>query len=186
MKFKTIDNIKEDGVLNVGVNTLYDISLGVLSNEIKEVFDGFCIDKKNIKDNSAEAPDYKMCRYGAIFLAEILESINPDKWRVEGGATWPPYFKTGGFKTKNGVWEGHYWATNGNIIIDIAVSQFCENEIIITSVSDKRYEANYDKSEIKRDLSDISETIDNWMARTQIKNFKVKQKNLNTKNRFRF
>lgn len=139
----------------------YLINFGIDKNHIEEIKNKFYKMAKQKNPNNP-TPDYKMCRYGALFLSEILKEKTNDLWYVEGGSTWPPFYKTGGFKTKEGEWKGHYWATNGSIIVDIAAKQFGEEEVIITSRDDSRYESNYTKKELKRDLSFVKDTVKEW------------------------
>ena len=152
----------------------YLINLGIDRNYIEEIKNKFYKMAKQ-KNPSNPTPDYKMCRYGALFLAEALKEKTNDLWHVEGGSTWPPFYKTGGFKTKKGEWKGHYWATNGTIIIDIAAKQFGEEEVIITDKKDSRYEEKYTKKELNRDLYFVKDTIKEWKKETHKKKNRLKK-----------
>lgn len=141
-------------------------------NNIKNIF----YKESMKKDPNKTTPDHKMCRYAALFLSKIINKDLTDHWYVVGGSVWPPFYQSGGFKDKNGEWHGHYWVTNGDIIIDIATKQFGEDEIIITKSNDSRYEKNYTHDEIKRDLKYVSRTVSLWINSTKNK----------TKNRLKF
>lgn len=107
--------------------------------------------------------DRGMSRYSALFLAEALEEVTGQSWIVEGGDVWLPEYPSGGFKDNGGNWNGHYWTTNGNIIVDLTAKQFGAKDIVVTVIDDSRYQANYDESELKDHLEHVERTVNGWL-----------------------
>lgn len=107
--------------------------------------------------------DCSMCRYTAAFMAEILGG----KWKVAGGADLQevnnPHIEPGGFLTPSGERFGHYWATNGTLIIDLAAEQFGADAVIVTGNDDPRYISNYTAEELAEHLNHVEEKVDEWL-----------------------
>lgn len=84
-----------------------------------------------------------MCRFSSFFLATILGG----PWHVEDGEQhydWSSrsLIGTGGYFDGK-VWNGHYWVTDGRLIVDLAAGQFGGESIQVAAASDERYAANY-------------------------------------------
>lgn len=118
--------------------------------------------RQSLEDNSI-TEDKGMCRYSALFVAEALEEVTGNAWTIEGGDVWLPKHPTGGFKDSKGDWQGHYWTTDGNIIIDLAAKQFGDKEIVVAKDSDQRYCANYDESELNEHIKHVEDTVEDWL-----------------------
>lgn len=126
-----------------------------------------------------KTPDYKMCRYTALFLQYTLKSATGLNWNIEGGDVWPPKFMTGGIKAKDGEWQGHYWVRHKDIIVDLTATQFGYDEIIITNKDNENYQSNYSKKELSEHMKHVRESVKSWLNDAKSENLLKQSQDFN-------
>lgn len=99
-----------------------------------------------------------MCRFTSAFLSDVLGW----EWRVAGGDPTYKGDKAGFFD--GDTWQGHYWVTNGRQIIDLTANQFGAEEIVVTTVDDPRYRANYTPMELDNAMCEVEDRVDEWLG----------------------
>jgi hypothetical protein len=99
-----------------------------------------------------------MCRFTAAFLSDVLGW----EWRAAGGDPTYKGDKAGFFDGE--TWHGHFWVTNGRQIIDLTANQFGAEEIVLTTVDDSRYRANYTQMELDNALYEVEDRVDEWLG----------------------
>lgn len=117
------------------------------------------LSKNMDKEYNPPTLDHNMCRFTALFLRKVLNKITDNKWVIDGGDVWEPKYSTGGIQDKNGNWNGHYWLTSKDIIVDITANQFGHDKIIVTKKDNPTYDSNYTKKEIASHMSDAKDTV---------------------------
>lgn len=110
-----------------------------------------------------KSPDHGMCRFTAAFLQAFLRKQGL-ALQVAGGSVWPPQFTSGGFMDAHGEWHPHYWLTDGHWIYDITASQFGAEPVIITPLTDPRYQENFSAQEIREHLVHVRATVKQWQS----------------------
>lgn len=98
-----------------------------------------------------------MCRFTSAFLSDVLGW----EWRVAGGD--PKYRGDEAGFFDGQMWQGHYWVTNGQQIIDLTANQFGADEIVVTSMEDPRYRANFTPREVDNALCEVEDRVDEWL-----------------------
>lgn len=151
-------NKYKDNKTNLGIDSLKTIR-SFLTTKWKEKHEAFS--KKS--DRVFKTEDESLCRFTSAFLLEVLPELTGEKWEVEGGDKLNVYEPVGGFKDARDKWHGHYWVTNGKVIVDLTAKQFGDKDIIVTSANDKRYHENYTPEELKAHLADVEDTVMDWL-----------------------
>lgn len=114
------------------------------------------------RNNYPATLDENMCRYSSLFVAKCLGK----GWHVAGGEDWEDFYtrelSMGGVVLKDGRRKGHYWATNGGVIVDFAAAQFGFEAIRITHGNSPDYIPNYTKVELRGHLKYVRSTVNKW------------------------
>jgi hypothetical protein len=110
-------------------------------------------------------PDRNMCLFTAATLLKLLRPCDRGV-TISGGDVWLPKYAKGGFYTPALGWQGHYWLQSScGLIIDITAQQFGHAPVIITSLDDPRYHANFTPQEIKEHQLSVIETRNMWLQK---------------------
>jgi hypothetical protein len=107
-----------------------------------------------------------MCRYTCIFIQKILqqdhglvaEIVTGCPLKNRNGTSGGKY----GFQDKHGNWHDHSWLVIGSEIIDVTADQFGGDEIIITSLFDKRYKPSPKQQIFIKSLDKLSIRAQKW------------------------
>lgn len=134
----------------------------------RTALEGYWRDWSIERNRPAAATGFGMCRFSATFLANILD----ENWVVAGGEPLYPtddgVNQAGYFDGKS--WHGHYWVTNGELIVDLAASQFGGDKVTVVPVHSPQYRENYSELELEEHLDHVSVRADAW-ANDFSKNF---------------
>lgn len=115
------------------------------------------------KNKPENADGKNMCRFTAAFLARLLGK----PWRAVGGGCMYDFagnrvISVGGFFDGE-TWQPHFWITDGKRIIDLTAHQFGAEPIVITTVDDPRYDANFIEPFVKEALSHVRARTRQWV-----------------------
>ncbi|KWU17753.1 hypothetical protein [Burkholderia cenocepacia] len=102
-----------------------------------------------------------MCRYTAAFLACQMKP----RWRFAGGAQdWRDgtgLVGDGGY-FDGSAWHPHHWVTDGELIVDLAATQFGGAAIEVVPVNDARYCGNYLRRDCVEAVRGVSQGLKEW------------------------
>jgi hypothetical protein len=124
---------------------------------LREVLKSFWARWAEEKGRPEAATGATMCRFTSGFLSEVLGW----NWRVQGGDP-NHYGEDAGFFDGT-TWQGHYWVSDGQRIVDLTANQFGAEEIVITSVDDPRYRVNYTPAELADALYEVEDRVEDWL-----------------------
>jgi hypothetical protein len=111
-----------------------------------------------------------MCRFTSVFLYRWLIDKYPEyDWKIKGGISNRQFNKLENYDLQGGynchdIWFGHFWIQNENTIIDLTADQFNGDEIIMTSINDKRYNNNMSDTELIGAMLFGSEDAHEWYS----------------------
>lgn len=109
------------------------------------------------RDMPTAATGASMCRFTSAFLSDVLGW----NWRVQGGDPLHVNDEAGFFD--GDTWHGHYWVSDGHRIVDLTANQFGAEEIVVTTVRDPRYRANFTPAEIANALYEVEHRVADWL-----------------------
>ena len=108
-----------------------------------------------------------MCRYTCLFLQKRLRQDHGLAAKIVTGR--PAEDSNGtsqgkfGFQDRQGNWHDHSWLVIDDQIIDLTADQFEEDEIIVTSVSDKRYRPSLDQQAFVKSFERLNRRTQKWL-----------------------
>lgn len=135
-----------------------DNELAVKLVALRPVLEAFWAQWAEERGMPAAATGASMCRFTSAFLSDVLGW----EWKVEGGYAQHPGEAAGFF---DGVaWHGHYWVTDGRRVVDLTANQFGAEAILVTTVEDARYRANYSPAEVADALYYVEDRVEEWLG----------------------